>query len=87
MFIIQLGGAGLSNFRVFTDGLPEATNANNELYGEERMLNVLNKNTDVSLDILLKNVKEDVDGFVGEAPQFDDLTMMAFRFNKFKSPL
>ncbi|MCR5024507.1 MAG: PP2C family protein-serine/threonine phosphatase [Lachnospiraceae bacterium] len=70
---------------VFTDGLPEATNAENVLYGEERMLNVLNKNTDVSLDILLKNVKEDVDNFVGEAPQFDDLTMLAFKLNHFKS--
>ncbi|MCR5023604.1 MAG: PP2C family protein-serine/threonine phosphatase [Lachnospiraceae bacterium] len=71
---------------VFTDGLPEATNAENELYGEERTLNILNKNTDVPLDQLLKNVKEDVDKFVGEAPQFDDLTMLAFKLNHFKSP-
>ncbi len=71
---------------VFTDGLPEATNAENELYGEERTLNILNKNTDVPLNQLLKNVKEDVDKFVGEAPQFDDLTMLAFKLNHFKSP-
>ena len=65
---------------VYTDGVPEATNAYNELYGTERMLEALNKDPDASVEQLLKNVKSSVDEFVGDAPQFDDLTMLAFDF-------
>ncbi len=67
---------------VFTDGLPEATDSTDTLYGEERTLSVLNRNKDVPMDVLLKNVRTDVDAFVGEAPQFDDLTMLAFHMNE-----
>ena len=66
---------------VYSDGLPEATDSHNVLYGEERMLLSLNKDDGGPLDKLLYNVKADVDSFVGEAPQFDDLTMLAFRLN------
>lgn len=63
---------------VYTDGVPEATNSDNELYGTDRMLNVLNRNKNVSLKTLLGEVRKDIDAFVGDAPQFDDITMMAF---------
>ena len=63
---------------VYTDGVPEATNFDNEMYGTDRMLKVLNHNKDVSLKTLLKAVRKDIDLFVGDAPQFDDITMMAF---------
>lgn len=65
---------------VYTDGVCEATNANNELYGEERMLNALNNNKDVSLKELLYNMKSDIDNFVGDAPQFDDVTMLVIDY-------
>ncbi len=65
---------------VYTDGVPEATDANNELYGTDRMLDALNQEPDVSNEQLLKNVKSSVDKFVGEAPQFDDLTMLGFTY-------
>ncbi len=62
---------------LYTDGVPEATNANNELFGCDRMIDALNKEPMAVPEQLLKNVKASVDEFVGEAPQFDDLTMLA----------
>ena len=64
---------------VYTDGVAEATDANEKLYGTERLLEILNSQKQATPEELLHAVKEDVDRFVGEAPQFDDLTMMAFR--------
>ena len=65
---------------VYTDGVAEATNASNELFGTERMLEALNKDKDAPAEQLLKNVKEAIDDFVGEAPQFDDITMLGFKY-------
>ena len=65
---------------VYTDGVPEATDIKDELFGEERMLESLNSHMDDSLQELLLNVKKDIDLFVGEAPQFDDITMLGFDF-------
>ena len=61
---------------VYTDGVPEATNSENELYGTDRMVTVLNTGTKLSTEELLKVVKKDIDKFVGDAPQFDDITML-----------
>ena len=61
---------------IYTDGVPEATNKDNKMFGLDRMMKVLNKNAKASLEDLLKNVHKEADGFVGEAPQFDDLTML-----------
>ncbi len=68
---------------VYTDGVPEATDANKELYGTDRMLKALNSDPEADVHELLANVKSDVDKFVGEAPQFDDLTMMAFEYKSY----
>jgi sigma-B regulation protein RsbU (phosphoserine phosphatase) len=65
---------------VYTDGVPEATNAANELFGEERLVKALNREPDALPKEILKNVKEAVDDFVGGAPQFDDLTMLGFKY-------
>ncbi|MCR5586585.1 MAG: SpoIIE family protein phosphatase [Lachnospiraceae bacterium] len=65
---------------VYTDGVPEATNAENVLYGTDRMLDVLNNSKDVDLEERLKLVKKDIDKFVGDAPQFDDITMLGFDY-------
>lgn len=62
---------------LYTDGVAEATNSNNELYGTERMLEALNNNKNVSCEKLLYCMKEDIDSFVDEAPQFDDITMLS----------
>jgi len=65
---------------VYTDGVAEATSSQNELYGYERMLKALNSDKDASLPNMLKNLREDIDAFVGEAPQFDDITMMVLDY-------
>ena len=63
---------------VYTDGVPEATNAANELFGNDRMLEALNRNPDALPINLLNTVRKEIDDFVGDAPQFDDITMMNF---------
>ena len=65
---------------VYTDGVAEATDANNELYGTDRMLNVLNRTKDEKPEDVLRAVRKDIDEFVGEAPQFDDITMLMFNY-------
>lgn len=62
---------------VYTDGVPEATNAVDELYGSDRMVEALNRNAGSTPGETLTRVKQDIDQFVGEAPQFDDITMLA----------
>lgn len=64
----------------YTDGVAEATNLNDELYGTDRMLDVLNSDPERDAAEMLKCVKEDIDRFVGEAPQFDDITMLEFKY-------
>ena len=65
---------------LYTDGVPEATNAQNELYGEDRLLNFMNENLVVDATELLPALKKNIDEFVGEAPQFDDITMLSFDY-------
>ena len=61
---------------LYTDGVPEATNAENKLYGEDRLLSFMNQNTTMEAVKLLPALKANIDEFVGEAPQFDDITML-----------
>ena len=70
-----------SSLFVYTDGLPEANNAEEKLYGVERMLAALNGVPEAGPEELLKSVRASVDAFVGEAPQFDDLTMLCLRYH------
>ncbi len=65
---------------VYTDGVPEATNAENELFGTDRMLAALNSEPDATPEKLIGNVRREIDAFVREAPQFDDITMMSVRY-------
>ena len=65
---------------VYTDGVTEATDIHDELFGEERLTNALNINPGASPEELLPTVRAAIDTFVGEAPQFDDITMMAFHY-------
>ncbi len=61
---------------VYTDGVSEATNSQDELYGTDRMIQALNQHKDSTMDHILVGVKNDIDTFVGTAPQFDDITML-----------
>ena len=64
----------------YTDGVTEATNINNELYGMERLGAILNKVKAGTPHDILPAVKKDIDEFVGEAPQFDDITMLCLEY-------
>ena len=65
---------------LYTDGVAEATNAQEELFGTDRMLDALNRHGTEPVDELLASMKREVDAFVGDAPQFDDITMLALRY-------
>ena len=69
-----------SKLFLYTDGVPEATNAQTELFGVERMVEALNKDVSASPEQVLKNVHASVDDFVNEAEQFDDLTMLCLEY-------
>lgn len=65
---------------LYTDGVTEAQNLANELFGEERLLESLRKHGQLPLQEMLQAVRADIDAFAGEAEQFDDITMLAFEF-------
>ena len=62
---------------LYTDGVPEATNSNEKMLGTEGMLALLNQSQFHNTKVLLGDVARGVDSFTGDAPQFDDVTMMA----------
>ncbi len=64
----------------YTDGVTEATNAENELYGMTRLQGVLSRHAQQSPKAILQSVKADIDRFAGEAPQFDDITMLCLEY-------
>ena len=68
------------SFFVYTDGVVEATDADKELYGSDRMLQALNRNPDAQPEQMLANISQDIDRFVDGAEQFDDITMLCFRY-------
>ena len=70
-----------SKLFVYTDGLPEATNAGEELMGTDRMLAALQACEEGSPKEIILNVNQAVQQFVGTAPQFDDLTMLCLQYN------
>lgn len=65
---------------LYTDGVTEATDAENNLFGEARLQAVLQQKMSGDIQTVCTQVKEDVDRFVGEAPQFDDITMLALTY-------
>ena len=67
-------------FFVYTDGVAEATDAKNELFGPERMINVLNREPDANAKKLVENMAAGIEDFVEDAPQFDDITMLCFEY-------
>ena len=67
---------------VYTDGVAEATDANNELFGTDRTVEALNAIPGDALQKdVLAGVRAAVDAFVKEASQFDDLTMLGLKYN------
>ena len=65
---------------VYTDGVPEATDGSGEMFGTDRMIETLSSCTDNTPKEILQGVRNAVDSFVGDAEQFDDLTMMCLEY-------
>ena len=65
---------------LYTDGVPEATDSQEQMFGTDRMLEALNIDNKADPEQLLKNVRNAVNEFVKEAEQFDDLTMMCLEY-------
>ena len=64
---------------IFTDGATEAENAHAEEYGEARLLTVLRMNLGAAPQALLSAIMTDIDRFVGNAPQHDDITLLMLK--------
>ena len=65
---------------VYTDGVTEATNAEKELFGNDRLLEALNRDPDAEPEKILSNVRDGIDAFVRDAEQFDDITMLCLKY-------
>lgn len=70
-----------SSLFLYTDGLAEAVDPDNEMFGTERILESLNAEPNRSPEELLRGMKEAVDGFVCGLEPFDDLTMIGFTYH------
>ena len=66
---------------VYTDGLPEATNRNEEMFGTDRMIQALNRRPEATAREIMADVRSDVDRFVETAEPFDDLTMLCLEYH------
>jgi sigma-B regulation protein RsbU (phosphoserine phosphatase) len=71
---------------LYTDGLPEATDTGEKMFGTERMLKALNEVKDGTPKDVLDHVTECVAAFVGDAPQFDDTTMLCLDYYGNETP-
>jgi sigma-B regulation protein RsbU (phosphoserine phosphatase) len=65
---------------IYTDGITEAANKSEELYGEERLFNSINSSEGDSVRSILESVKTDVKNFAQDVAQSDDMTMLIFKY-------
>ncbi len=90
---LVLAGLGITRYRaheltlepgdtifLYTDGVTEATDVNNQLFGDDRLLASLDARAAEDVQTICVEVHNDVDAFVGDAPQFDDITVLALRY-------
>ena len=66
---------------LYTDGVTEAHNSDQQLYGEGRLQACLEAHPDLDVQRLCETVKKDVDRFAGSMEQFDDLSMLCVCLN------
>ena len=69
-----------SKIFLYTDGIPEASDSENRMFGLNRLIDALNVEAEGEPDSIIGNVSEAVSGFVKDAEQFDDLTMLCFEY-------
>ena len=68
-----------STLFLYTDGVTEATDAEDKMFGEGMLVEALNKYPDASLKELLEGVRSEIGSFAGTAPQYDDITMLGIK--------
>lgn len=66
---------------LYTDGVTEANNEDKELYGEDRLRNLLENCWSQPAENILRAVRSDIDDFAGNAEQFDDITMIVLKMH------
>ena len=66
---------------LYTDGVTEATNPAQQFYGNERLLNLLNRQQKAAARTICESIKTDVDAFAGDAEQFDDITLLCLTWH------
>lgn len=67
---------------LYTDGVTEAIDAGEELFGEGRLLEAVNREKDPGLEELCTHILEGIDSFVKDQEQFDDITMLVMEYKK-----
>jgi len=72
---------------LYTDGVTEATNSHDELFGDNRLLGAISKTDNMSPAETCTFVKKEIDNFVEDAPQFDDITMLAVTYKGTDEPV
>ena len=66
---------------VYTDGVEDARNSENQRFGKERLVQALNIEPGAAPERLLQNVSSQLDLYCGQAAQFDDITMLGFQYH------
>jgi serine phosphatase RsbU (regulator of sigma subunit) len=74
---VDIGTGGL--LAVFSDGIPEAQNAEDEFYGEERLLELVRRDRSLPAEAIINGLRTDVDSFVKGCPPSDDVTILLVR--------
>ncbi len=64
---------------MFTDGVTESINSNQEMFGEQRLIEVVNKNVNLPSQAILDKILLSVKAFTGDMPQFDDITLLIIK--------
>ncbi|MBQ3284775.1 MAG: SpoIIE family protein phosphatase [Ruminococcus sp.] len=67
---------------LYTDGVPEATDQNDEMFTVGRTIDALNEHKEEAPKQIIEGVRDSVSAFVGDAPQFDDMTMLCFELKE-----
>jgi sigma-B regulation protein RsbU (phosphoserine phosphatase) len=65
---------------LYTDGVTDAINRREEAFGQDRLIEVVADNRELTAEDLVERIRAAVDSFVGGARQFDDLTLLALKY-------
>jgi phosphoserine phosphatase RsbU/P len=73
-------------FVLFTDGITEAMNAESDLFGDDRLTDLIEEHGDLSSEELRERILREVDAFVGDADPHDDMTMILLKVEEARLP-